>query len=146
MRILLFLLLLASLHGVAQPVSVWETVEVKAAYKAEALFFYEHNWKLYRDIAQKKGVITAYRLEQSLSDSTRELTLFLITEYSDSLSYKQSEANFRDILKTARPDGPLLLNQVQPAEFRRSLSVRVSSNLFRSPGMLTSTDNPGHQE
>lgn len=146
MRILLFLLLLASLHGVAQPVSVWETVEVKAGYKTEALYFYEHNWKLYRDIAQKKGVITAYRLEQSLSDSTQQLTLFLITEYRDSLSYKQSEDNFRDILKTARPDGPLLLNQVQPAVFRRSLSVNVTSNLFRSAGIQVPTDNPGHQE
>lgn len=146
MRILLFLLLLISLQCAGQTVSVWETVEVKAGYKAEALYFYEHNWKLYRDIALKKGVITAYRLDQSLPDSTQQLTFFLITEYRDSLSYKQSEDNFRDILKAARPDGPLLMNQVQPALFRKSLSVHVTSNLFRSAGTQAPADNPGHLE
>ncbi len=146
MRLFIILFLLVSINSYGQPVTVWELVQVKAGYKAEALYFYEHNWKIYREIAREKGVIQSYRLDQSAPDSAGNSELLLVTEYRDSLAYRESENNFRGILTLVRPDGPLLMNKVKPDEFRRTLFVKVTSALFRSPVQHEVMQNPGHQE
>jgi hypothetical protein len=121
-------------------------VQVKPGFKKEALFFYEHNWKLYREIALKKGFIQSYRLEQTATDSAGISELLLITEYKDSIAYRESEMNFRDILATARPDGPVLMNQLRPDEFRKTVLIKVTTAIFRSPARNDALQNPGHQE
>lgn len=146
MRLLLFFFLLFGLPALGQSVSVWELVQVKAGFKAEALYFYEHNWKLYREIALKKGFIQSYRLEQTADDSAGSCELLLITEYKDSTDYRQSETNFRGILATVRPDGPVLMNKFRPEEFRKTVLVKVTSAIFRSPARNDGIQNPGHQE
>lgn len=146
MRLLFILLVLGSINASGQSVTIWELVQVNPAFKKEALYYYEHNWKLYRDIARQKGFIQSYRLEQSITDSTGGLELMLITEYKDSIAFQQSENNFRGILTQARPDGPLLLNKIQPADFRKIILVKISSNLFRAPAAAQPPDNPGHLE
>lgn len=146
MRLFLIFLPFFSLSALGQSVTVWELVQVKAGFKGEALYFYEHNWKLYREIALKKGFIQSYRLDQSSPDSAGNCELLLVTEYKDSLAYRESENNFRGILTLARPDGPRLLNKVKPDEFRKSVFVKVTSVLFRSPVRTDAIHNPGHQE
>jgi len=121
-------------------------VQVKEGHRAEAVFFYENNWKLYRDIAVKKGFILSYRLEEVVADSAGTFNLVLITEYKDSVFFQNSEANFREILASARPNGPLLLNNLQPADFRKNLFVTITRNLFRSYPPFYTTENPGHLE
>lgn len=146
MRLFILILLLGSINVSGQSVTMLELVQVKPAFQKEALYYYEHNWKLYRDIALRKGFIQSYRIEQTTADSTGGFELLLITEYKDSADYLQSEANFSSILRQARPDGPLLLNKIQPADFRKSLFVRITSNLFRAPAPARNPDNPGHLE
>ena len=79
-------------------------------------------------------------------DSTGGFELMLITEYKDSTAYLESEQNFSSILSQARPNGPLLLNKIQPADFRKIILVKISSNLFRAPAAAQLPDNPGHLE
>jgi hypothetical protein len=146
MRLFLILLLMFSIPALGQSVSVWELVQVKPGFKAEALYFYEHNWKLYREIALKKGFIQSYRLEQTAADSAGTSELLLITEYKDSIAYRESESNFRGILATARPDGPVLMNQHRPDEFRKTVLVKIATTIFRSPARNDAFLNPGHQE
>lgn len=146
MRLFLIFLLLGTISVSGQSVTIWELVQVNPALKKEALYYYEHNWKLYRDIALKKGFIQSYRLEQTIMDSTGGFELMLITEYKDSTAYLESEQNFSSILSQARPNGPLLLNKIQPADFRKIILVKISSNLFRAPAAAQLPDNPGHLE
>ena len=146
MRHVLILLLLISVNGYSQSISVLDFVQVKEGHRAEAVFFYENNCKLYRDIAVKKGFILSYRLEEVVADSAGTFNLVLITEYRDSVFYQNSEANFREILASARPNGPLLLNNLQPADFRKNLFVTITRNLFRSYPPFYTTENPGHLE
>lgn len=129
----------------AQTVTVMDFVKVKDGHITEALFFYEHNWKLYRDTAVKRGYIQSYRMEQVLID-TAAFEIVLITEYKDSLQYSNSESNFREIITALRPGGPLLLNTLQPAEFRKNLYVKITRNIFRSYPAPLIDGNPGHQE
>ncbi|MBN8674664.1 MAG: hypothetical protein J0L56_11045 [Chitinophagales bacterium] len=131
MRSVLLLLFSAiTIASHAQTVLVMDFVKIKNGKQAEALFFYENNWKLYRDIALEKGFITAYRLEKTTADSSASFDLVLITEYADSSMYRKSEDNFRAILSTARPNGPLLLNELQPADFRQNVFVKVTETLY----------------
>ena len=146
MRYLFLIFLLMRFSGAAQTITVMDFVQVKENRRAEAIYFYENNWKLYRDIAVKKGFILSYRLEEVVADSAGTFNLVLITEYRDSVFYQNSEANFREILASARPNGPLLLNHLQPADFRKNLFVKITRNLFRSYPPIYSTENPGHLE
>ncbi len=133
MRSLFILLFLAAtIKAGSQTVLVMDFVKVKNGNYAETLFFYENNWKLYRDIALQKGFITSYRLEKTTVDSTAPFDLVLITEYRDSTMYHKSEENFSDILATARPKGPLLLNDLKPADFRQNVFVKVTETLYSS--------------
>lgn len=146
MRYLFPFFLLVSFCSTAQGVTVMDFVQVKEGRRAEAVYFYENNWKVYRDIALKKGFILSYRLEEVVADSAASFNLVLITEYRDSVFYHNSETNFREILSTARPNGPLLLNKLQPADFRTNLFVTITRNLFRSYPASYTTENPGHLE
>jgi hypothetical protein len=128
----LFSFLLAAKAGYAQTVLVMDFVKVKNGRLAETLFYYENNWKQYRDIALQKGFIQSYRLEKTTADSTAAFDLILITEYPDSKAYRKSEENFRDILATTRPNGPLLLNEWKPADFRQNVFVKITETLYRS--------------
>lgn len=146
MRYLFPFFLLVSFCSTAQGVTVMDFVQVKEGRRAEAVYFYENNWKVYRDIALKKGFILSYRLEEVVADSAASFNMVLITEYRDSVFYHNSETNFREILSTARPNGPLLLNKLQPADFRTNLFVKITRNLFRSYPASYTTENPGHLE
>lgn len=107
-------------------------VKIKNNRRQEALFFYENNWKLYRDIAIKKGFIQSYRLLSTTADSIADFNLILITEYADSLQYKLSEERFQQIIKTTRPEGPKLLNELKPADFRQNVFFKQTETLFNS--------------
>ncbi len=107
-------------------------VKIKPGKTAEAMFFYENNWKPYRDLAIKKGVIQSYQIVKAQPDSVNNFDLILITVYKDSTQHAESEANFRSILTALRPNGPLLLNDVKPADFRQNVFAKVVRPLYTS--------------
>ncbi len=37
-------------------------VKITDSHRQEALYYYENNWKIFRDIALKKGVIKSYKI------------------------------------------------------------------------------------
>lgn len=116
----------------SKPVILMDFVKIKDGKKAEAMFFYENNWKLYREIALKKKIIHSYEIVEAAADSLNNFDLILITSYKDSVQYLKSEENFRPILAAARPNGPLLLNDIKPADFRQNVFYRITTPVFSS--------------
>ncbi|MEO6633009.1 MAG: hypothetical protein ABIN13_14845 [Mucilaginibacter sp.] len=104
-----------------QPVSVIDFVKIKNNKREEALYFYHNNWKVYREIALKKGYISSYNMLLTRPGSS-SYDIMLITTYKDSIQQKNSEANFAEIIKAERPNGPKLLNDIKPADFRETVS------------------------
>ena len=137
MKYLLFitLLLLASISFGQNntTITVIDFVKIKNNKRQEAIFYYENNWRVYRQIALEKGYIKSYRLLTTSADTTANFDLILVTEYSDSLQYKLREERFQPIIKATRPDGPILLNELNPADFRENLFFKEAGTLF-SPG------------
>lgn len=115
-----------------QSVTVLDFVRIQAGHRAEALFYYENNWKLYRDTALARGYISAYQLLETTPDSAGNFDLVLVTMYPDSATHARSEENFRPILGTLRPGGPLLLNGLTPADFRRNVFFKNGKTLWAS--------------
>jgi hypothetical protein len=110
-------------------------VKIKDNRRKEALYFYENNWKLYRDIALKNGYIKSYKLLTTTADTTANFDLILITEYADSSQFKLNEERFQQIIKAARPDGPKLLNELKPADIRQNLFFKQAETLFSADKM-----------
>lgn len=111
------------------PISVIDFVKIKNNYKAQALYFYQNNWTVYREIALKKKQILSYQILQTRSDSSMNFDLILTTVYGDSAQYKASETNFAAIIKETRPNGPLLLDSLKPGDFRQLVATKVAEKL-----------------
>lgn len=93
-----------------------DIVKVRDGLWNEALYFFENNWKVFREDAIKQGIINSYQILVNNADSVSN-NIILITQYSDSLSYTKSEENFRPILQKIRPTGPIYLNEKRRNDF-----------------------------
>ena len=111
-------------------ISTIDFVKIKNDKLQEALFFYENNWKVYRDIALENGYIKSYKLLTTSPDTTANFDLMLMTEYADSSQFKLNEERFQQIIKATRPDGPKLLNDLKPSDFRQNSFFKQAETLF----------------
>lgn len=116
----------------SKEIVLMDFVKVVPGKKAEAMFFYENNWKVYRDAAVKKKVIKSYELVEANADSLNNFDLILITVYADSVQYSKSEENFAPLLKQLRPNGPVLLNETKPNDFRKNVFFKIVNPVFYS--------------
>lgn len=107
-------------------------VRIKDGRRDEALYFYENNWKLYRDEALKRGVIHSYQMLESIPSTTAPFDLILITWYKNEEQHNNSEKNFEPILKELRPTGPKLKNSIGIDDFRQSLFVFRGKAIYGS--------------
>jgi len=112
--------------------STLDFVKFKDGKRDEALYYYENNWKIYRDAAVKRGVIDSYELVESKSENNSLFDLILITRYRGEEMYRNSEKNFEPILKELRPNGPILKSDLKPDEFRQSVFLYNGNTVFSS--------------
>ena len=112
------------------PIITLDFIKVKDGKRQETLYFYENNWKVYRDIALQKGYIKSYRLMTTQPDSIADFDIILLTEYADSTSLNAGEERFQKIIKEVRPNGPKLLGTSKPNEFRQNLFFRRAETVF----------------
>jgi hypothetical protein len=130
--VILFLLISFTDGQAQQTISVIDFVKIRNNKQKEVLFYYENNWKVYREIAVKKGYIKSFRLLKTTSDTLANFDLILMTEYADSAQLKFSEERFQGIIKEVRPDGPKLLNDLRANDIRQSVFLKWAETLFSS--------------
>jgi len=133
--IFMLLLLFTTTISFAQSntnISVIDFVKIKDNHRAEAMYYYEKNWKAARDIAVRKGFIKSYSLLSVTADSATDVDLVLITVYTDSIQFKLTEERFAEIFKEIRTGGPILLNDLKPAQFRQNVLNKKAETIFTS--------------
>jgi hypothetical protein len=119
------------LFGQSKPtISAIDFVQILNGRQKEAVFYYENNWKAYRDVALQKGYIKSYKLLITNPDSVANFDLILITEYRDSTQAALSENRFQQIIKDTRPTGSKLLNEWQPKDFRKNVFFKQGKTIF----------------
>ena len=121
MRNLLAVFAFLPLSALADVVTV-DFVKVLNGNKEEAVYFYENNWKKYRNVAAEKGVINDYKL--LVKDSEKgDTDILLITVFESEEQYERREENFAPIMQGSRESGPALLNDKLPGEFRKVIDA-----------------------
>ncbi len=129
----IFLFISTVTFGQIKPnIFVIDFVKVKNEKYKEALFFYENNWKYFRDIAARKNYISSYSLLTTKPDSTANFDIMLITGYEDSTQFNLGEERFQQIIKEFGSNGPNLLNELKPNDFRITLFSKQTQTLFGS--------------
>ena len=78
-------------------------VKIKGGMRDEARYFYENNWRAYRDAAFKRGLIDSYEYVEASSEKDANFDLMLITRYKGEEQFRNSEAAFGPIIKTPHP-------------------------------------------
>lgn len=125
--LILFIICLSiSVFSQTEVVTVFEAVKIKNEKRAEALFYYENNWKKLREKASAKGYIHSYELIESKADEKADFDIFLITRYANQTQFEKAEENFQDIMK--QRDGLKLLNDLKPNEFRENVFIKVGKS------------------
>lgn len=104
-------------------IAVVEAVKVKNEKHAEALFFYENNWKALREIAVEKGFISSFELIEIKADQEADFDFILITRFANRLQVEKAEENFQEIIK--RFGGLKLLNDLEPIDFRENAFLKI---------------------
>ncbi|MEM9679377.1 MAG: hypothetical protein AAF901_03555 [Bacteroidota bacterium] len=100
-------------------ISTVETVQVLNNNKAEAIYYFQNNWKVLRDMAVAKGYIHSYSLIETTYTEEAPFHMMLMTTYIDEAQYEQRETRFRELIEAK---GALeLLNEKTPNEFRKSV-------------------------
>ena len=107
-------------------------VKIKEGKRDDTMFFYEKNWKVYREEALKRGIIHSFELLESVPVATAPFDLILITRYKGEEQHKSSEKNFEPILKELRPNGPELKSTLKPDELRQRVFIYEGKALATS--------------
>lgn len=112
-------------------IDVTEFVKVVGGNRDEARYFYENNWRVYRETAVKRGIIDSFEYIETASKDAA-FDIILITRYANEEQYRNSEKAFEPILKELRPKGPLLKGTIPPDAFRQVVHSYVGKSVFRS--------------
>jgi len=123
MKSLKFLILLtmttSSFAQTDTKISTIDFVQILNDNKEEALFYYQNNWKILREMAIKKGYIHSFQLLETPLDEEQPFQLMLITTYLNQEQYDLREDHFAELIKEK---GELqLMNDKAPGEFRKTL-------------------------
>ncbi|HMT07254.1 MAG TPA: TlpA disulfide reductase family protein [Pyrinomonadaceae bacterium] len=112
-------------------IDVVEFVKVVGGNRDEARYYYENNWRVYREAAVKRGIIDSFEyIETATKDAAFDI--ILITRYANEEQFKNSEKAFEPILKELRPKGPLLRGTLKPEAFRQIVHSYTGKSIFRS--------------
>ncbi len=117
MRITLTILMLLPISASAE-IFVIDFVKVLNGNDEEAVYYYENNWKKHRLAAAKRGYISSYQLLVRTSDDG-ETDILLITGFASEAEYEKREENFGEVMAESRRDGPVLMNDKKPGDFRQ---------------------------
>ena len=126
MRILLTILVFMPLSAFAEVITI-DFVKVLNGNTEEAVYYYENNWKQHRVEAAKRGLISSYKLLFKTS-TNGQTDILLVTGYSSQAQYEKREENFAAVMRDTRGDGPALLNDKTPGEFRDVVDGGVYSS------------------
>ena len=102
-----------------EKITTIETVEILNNNEAEAMYYFQNNWKKLRENAVSKGYISSYQLLKTTYSAETPFHLVLITTYSNEAQFDQREAHFRELIDAS--GGLKLMNTKKPSEFRASV-------------------------
>jgi len=111
----------------SQRISSMDFVEIVNENEKEALFYYQKNWKVLRQMALKKNYIASFEILKDISKEKSSFHLILITTYANKEQFNNREEHFQELIK--EKGGLELLNEKNPAAFRKTVMSKDLSHL-----------------
>ena len=103
-------------------ISTIEFVQILDDNREEALFYYQNNWKVLREMAVKKSYIDSFGLLEVEFTEDQPYHIILMTTFANKDQFEKREEYFEELIKAK---GPLrLLNEKKPGEFRKNLYLK----------------------
>ena len=100
-------------------ISTIDFVQILNDNKEEAIYYFQNNWKVLRNMAIKKEYIHSFQILEVPISEGEPFQLMLITTYMNEEQYKLREDHFTELIKEK---GALkLMNDKEPADFRKTL-------------------------
>lgn len=118
----------------AEGITTIDFVKTIQGKEAEARYFYEHNWLVFRKEALKRRYIAGYEL-LAVQDSSADYDTMLITHYRDSTQYAAIEKRFSEVMKQVQPSGLKLLNSFKPREITTIVRSHVGKTVYVGDGL-----------
>ena len=112
-------------HGKdAEGVKVVEGIDVLSNRYDEAACYYANNWLVFRKAALEKGYIDSYEF---IVDDARagDVDILLITRFASEQQFQEIEQRYTELMSDRQL---VLLNDVQPGDFRRSVFALTSTS------------------
>ena len=106
-------------------------VKVLDGRRDDARYYYENNWRLYRDTAAKRGLIHSFEYID-VSTINPSFDIILITRYNGEEQFKKGEDAFAAIIKELTPKGPFVRGSSKPDEFRQVVYSYTGKAVFSS--------------
>ncbi|MGI9549792.1 MAG: hypothetical protein ACR2MT_01230 [Aurantibacter sp.] len=123
--LILLIVLITSFANYGQQdtkISTMDFVQILDDNKEEAIYYFQNNWKVLRNMAIKKGYIHSYEFLEAPISEGAPFQLVFITTYQNQEQYKLREDHFAELIKEK---GKLrLMNDKEPDEFRKSLFTK----------------------
>ncbi|WP_350285621.1 hypothetical protein [uncultured Croceitalea sp.] len=102
-----------------EKISTIDFVQILNNNKEEAIYYYQNNWKVLREMALEKEYIHSYEVLEPQMSEEAPFELMLITTYLGKDQYDSRETHFEELIKAK---GPLsLMNEKKPNQFRKTL-------------------------
>lgn len=100
-------------------ISTVEFIQILNENREEAMYYYNNNWVVLRQIATERQYIDSFSLIETEATEEQSFDIILITTYKNNDQYTVREERFQELIKEK---GSLkLLNDKKPGEFRKSL-------------------------
>ena len=109
-------------------ITTFDFVQILNDNRKEALYYYQHNWRVLRNKAVKKGYIHSFEWFEVERTEDAPFAIILKTTYRNSKQFDKREENFQKLIDTQ--GSRKLLNDKPPKDFRAILfSKEVSKHL-----------------
>lgn len=100
-------------------ISTIDYVQILNGNKAEAVYYYQNNWRALRKMALENDYIDSFQILETPFTEEEPFQLMLITTYANKEQYDLREDHFGELIKEI---GALkLLNEKKPGDFRKTL-------------------------
>lgn len=103
----------------SENISTVDFVQILNNNEAEAIFYFENNWKILRKMAIEKGYIKSFEFLVTSFSKNAPFNFIFITTYKNKEQFLKREQNFQELIKIK---GNLkLLNNKKPNDFRKTI-------------------------
>ncbi|MEL6306261.1 MAG: hypothetical protein AAGL29_07320 [Bacteroidota bacterium] len=103
----------------SEAITTIDFVQILNGNSAEAVYYFQNNWKALRETAIEKDYIQSFQVMETPFSEDAPFDMMLITTYASKEQYELREVHFGKLIKEM--GGLKLMNEKKPNAFRKTI-------------------------